>query len=123
MLRKLTPVVIVKAIEPVLPFYVDALGFIKVAEVPHGDALGFVMLVHDGLALMFQTEASANADLARGVHAAPVCLYIDVDDLDAVIASVKHAPVVVPRRTTAYGADEIFVRDPAGNMVGFAKPG
>jgi hypothetical protein len=29
--------------------------------------------------------------------------------------------VVVPERETAYGAHEIFVRDPAGNVVGFAE--
>ncbi len=28
--------------------------------------------------------------------------------------------VVVPRRTTFYGADEIFVRAPCGTLVGFA---
>jgi len=27
---------------------------------------------------------------------------------------------VVPRRTTFYGADEIFVRAPGGHTVGFA---
>lgn len=27
---------------------------------------------------------------------------------------------VVPRRQTFYGVDEIFVREPGGNMVGFA---
>lgn len=122
-LRKLVPVVIVDRIEPLLTFYVDQLGFTKAVEAPHGDALGFVMLVHGELELMFQTTSSAQADLkSHALRASPVCLYLDVASLDDVIAAVKEAPVVVPRRTAPHGADEIFVRDPASNIVGFAAP-
>src|SRR6266852_3502350 len=35
--------------------------------------------------------------------------------------SETRAPVVVPKRTTFYGATEIFVREPGGNLVGFAQ--
>ena len=31
--------------------------------------------------------------------------------------------LLVPRRRTFYGADEIFVREPGGNVVGFAQFG
>lgn len=31
--------------------------------------------------------------------------------------------VVVPRRSTFYGAEEVFVREPGGNVVGFAEFG
>src|SRR5947209_95073 len=122
-LRKLTPVVIVDRIEPLLPFYVDRLGFMKVAEAPCGDALGFVMLVHGPIELMFQTPASAQADGSRrDLRASPAYLYFDVDDLDQLIAAIQGVPIVIPRRIAPYGADEIFVLDPAGNTVGFAKP-
>ena len=43
-INKLTPVRIVEAIEPCLPFWCDALGYEKKTEVPHGDRLGFVIL-------------------------------------------------------------------------------
>ena len=46
-LNKLTPVCIVDRIEDSLPFWVERLGFTQVAEVPDGDALGFVILVRD----------------------------------------------------------------------------
>ena len=42
------------------------------------------------------------------------------DVLDAVIAGVGDAEVLVPRRQTFYGMDEIFVRPPCGTVVGFA---
>ena len=32
------------------------------------------------------------------------------------------AEVIAPRRTTFYGSDEIWVREPGGNVVGFSKP-
>jgi hypothetical protein len=35
--KRITPVLFVKEIEPILPFWVDALGFTKTIEVPHGD--------------------------------------------------------------------------------------
>lgn len=43
-----------------------------------------------------------------------------MDDLDSATAAVPQAKVVVPRRTTFYGAHEIFVQDSAGTVVGFS---
>jgi hypothetical protein len=57
------------------------------------------------------------AGVARAV------IYIAVEALDPVIAALGDAPVAVPRRTTFYGADEIFVRDPEGNLIGLAAMG
>src|SRR5207237_6539683 len=113
MFRKLTPVLIVDAIEPLLPLW-DALGFTHVAEVPHGEALGFVILARDGVEVMYQTLASVREDepkvLERGVGAA--MLFIEVDNLDEVAALVPaDAEVIVRRRTTNYGATEMFIRD------------
>lgn len=127
LITKMTPVVLVDRIEPLLPFYVDALGFTAVAEVPHphpdGQRLGFVMLVAAPVELMFQTVHSAQADAARpGLAPTPTCLYFDVVDLDRAVAALRDAPIDVPRRTTSYGMEEVFVRDPAGNTVGLARP-
>jgi len=35
-MKKLTPILLVKEIEPSLPFWVDRLGFKKTVEVPEG---------------------------------------------------------------------------------------
>ena len=120
--KKMTSILIVEAIEPALPFWCDALGFQKTVAVPHGDRLGFVILARGGLELMLQTRASIAADLPRvselGVSQ---LLYADVDSLDAAVAAIKGAEVLVPRRKTFYGADEIWVRDPGGAIIGFAE--
>jgi hypothetical protein len=50
-------------------------------------------------------------------------LFFQVDDLDAIDKALKGAPRVVPRRKTFYGADELIVREPAGNTVTFAQFG
>ncbi|MEZ4237423.1 MAG: hypothetical protein R3F59_15005 [Myxococcota bacterium] len=118
--RKLTPVVVVDAIEPALPTW-RALGYEPVAEVPHGDALGFVLLAGPAGELMLQTRDSVREDL--GVEPPAVALYADVSDLDAAAAAVSDAEVVIARRTTPYGATERWIRDGAGTLVGFAVHG
>ena len=50
-------------------------------------------------------------------------LFIEVDDVDAVEKALQGAEIAVPRRKTFYGADEIFAREPGGNVVGFAQFG
>jgi uncharacterized glyoxalase superfamily protein PhnB len=122
-MKKLTPVVFVEEIEPVLPFWVDRLGFEKVAEVPHGDALGFVILKRGGVEVMYQTRASVAADVpaAADTPMRGSLLFIEVENLDEVERALAGVPPVIPRRKTFYGSDELIVREPAGNMVTFAQ--
>jgi hypothetical protein len=122
---KITPVLVVSAIEPVLPLW-EALGFTRVAEVPHGSALGFVILAAEGAEVMYQTVDSIRADEPRALEGAPaagpVSLFMEVDDLDATIAKLPQGTtVVVERRTTPYGSTETFIRDAAGNLIIFAQ--
>ena len=121
--NKLTPVLMVDAIEPALPFWIDKLGFTKTVEVPHENTLGFVILVKDGIEIMYQTKASVAADvgpLAKSPMGGTF-LFIEVDDLAAVEKALKGVTLLVPRRKTFYGADEIIVREPCGNAVTFAQ--
>jgi hypothetical protein len=117
-IKQVTPLQIVDQIEPALPFW-KALGFEVRVEVPHGNTLGFVLLGRGSSQLMLQTKASVRADLGEHLGKESI-LYVDVDDLDAAIALVPNAAVVVPKRDTFYGAREVFVRDAAGTIVGFA---
>lgn len=124
--KKVTAVLLVEEIEPCLNFWVDRLGFTKTAEVPVGNKLAFVMLQKGATEVMYQTFASVekdNAQLAKDMRRGPTFLYVEVDDLDAVIAALKGVPVVMPVRTTFYGAKEIGVKDPAGHFVTFAQMG
>jgi hypothetical protein len=122
--KKLTPLLVVQAIEPSLPFWVDALGFARTAEVPHDDGLGFVILEKDGYEIMLQTTASMKADVPATVPPpGGSVLYLEVADLSAIERAVAGHELLVPRRKTFYGAEEIFVREPGGNVIGFAQFG
>ena len=91
--KRITPVLFVREIEPVLPFWIDALGFAKTIEVPgEGGKLGFVALQKDGTEVMYQTYASLGDDMPQVGEAAqkgPTFLYIEVDGLDAVLAALN----------------------------------
>jgi len=122
--KKLTPVLYVDAIEPCLDFW-TRLGFEKTAEVPEGDKLGFVILKKDDVEVMYQTRASVANDIPA-LKDSPVkgsFLFIEVDDINAIDALLAGKDYVIPRRTTFYGADEVIVREPAGNVIAFAQFG
>jgi hypothetical protein len=120
----LTPVLIVDAIEPSLPFWVDRLGFERTVEVPEGEVLGFVILQKGDVLVMLQTRASLAADapalLPKGF--APANLFVMVEDLAAVERALEGLDPVLPRRRTFYGMDEIGFREPGGHVVVFARP-
>lgn len=123
MLKKATPILYVEAIEPLLPFWTERLGFQVTGQVPEGDRLGFVMMQRDNVELMIQTRASVENDVPSLANTpmGGTFLFIEVEDLDAIVERLDGVEVLVPRRTTFYGADEIFVREPGGNIVGFAE--
>ena len=122
-LNKLSPVLGVDAIAPGLSFWVDRLGCTRVAAGPAGDRLGFVILQKDGIEVMYQSRESVRKDIPAlaDVPAGGTNLYIDVADVAAVERAVKGVEIVVPRRKTFYGADEIGVREPGGNAVIFGQ--
>jgi len=113
---------IVESIEACLPFYCERLGFARTVEVPHEDRLGFVILKRDECELMLQSRASLAGDI-EGVAGDPfrAALYIDVERLAPIREALVGWARVVPERTTFYGAREIIVRDPAGNVLAFSS--
>lgn len=124
-MKKITPLLYVEAIEPALPFWVERLGFEKTVEVPEGDRLGFVILKKGAVELMYQTRASVQSDVPA-LADSPMggsFVFIEVEDLDAVERALDGVEPVIPRRKTFYGADELIVREPAGNTVTFARFG
>lgn len=120
--NKVTPLLYVEEIEPCLSFW-EKVGFQKTVEVPHGDRLGFAILQSGTIEIMYQTRASVAEDIPS-LASSPMrgsFLFVEVPDLDAVERALSGAEKVVPRRKTFYGADEIIVREPAGNTVTFAQ--
>jgi len=125
--RSLAPVLIVDSVEPCLDFWVDRLAFSKENAVPGPDGkLVFASVKKDAVEIMYQTRASVLADSpqqAAELSGHSTALFITVPtvaDLDAIEARTKNAPSVKPRHETFYGSVEFYVREPGGNVVGFA---
>ncbi|HEY2396152.1 MAG TPA: VOC family protein [Rudaea sp.] len=123
-LRKSTPVLIVDAIEPSLPFWQERLGFARPAEVPDGERLGFVILACGTVEIMYQTVALLRKDSlahATAFDNGKTFLFVEVDDIDAIEKALKGFEVVMPHRETFYGSTEIGYREPGGHYVTFAQ--
>lgn len=124
--KRITPVLLVGEIEPLLLFWIDRLGFTKTIEVPDGNKLGFVTFQKGSAEVMYQTYASvekdAPKDMAAEARKGPAYLYVEVDDLDGVLAAMKGVKMVMPLRTAFYGMREFAVQDPGGHFVTFAQP-
>jgi len=125
MIQKATPLLRVERVEPSLAFWVDRLGFQKVMEVMEGDSLGFVILSKGHVEIMIQSRASLAKDLPMLSVGAmtPAVIYIGVTDLSEIIPKLGVTDILVPRRTTYYGMEEVWVREPGGHIVGIAAPG
>ena len=72
--------------------------------------------------LMYQSFAMSSAQdpgAITGVRQAIV--YIEVEALSEIEKRLGDAELVVPVRDTGHGTRELYVRDPAGNLIGFAE--
>ena len=123
MIKKLTPVLYVEAIEPCLDLWVNRLGFTKSVEVPEGDRLGFVILTKGDVEIMYQSRASVAKDVPSFAKRSlgQTNLFVEVSDLAATERALDGMKVILPKRATFYGATEIGFQDPAGNIIVFAQ--
>jgi uncharacterized glyoxalase superfamily protein PhnB len=125
MIQKASPLLRVERVEPSLAFWVDRLGFQKVTEVMEGDSLGFVILSKGHVEIMIQSRASLAKDLpSLSVGAmTPSVVYVGVTDLQEIASKLSASDIIVPKRSTYYGMEEIWAREPGGHVIGFAAPG
>ena len=126
---KLTPVLIVDAVEPCLAFWTERLGFRQANAVPGEDGrLVFASAERDAVEVMYQSRASVlavepeatRAERERDLAGHAIALFLEVDDLTAVERAMAGVPVVQARHETFYGTAELYVREPDGTTVGFS---
>ena len=120
-LMKITPVLVVDSVERSLEFWSGRMGFEKVAEIPEGDAIGFVILVKNGAELMIQSLASVQNDEPKFAQHAHASLFIEVEDFADTQKRLEGYPIAMPERETFYGMREIGVFEPGGHTIVFAK--
>lgn len=122
--NKITAVLLVDEVEPCINFWVNRFGFEKTMVVPEGNKIAFAMVQKGNLELMYQTFDSVKKDDPNRVDVmrkGPTFLYVEVSNIDETIAALKGVPVVMPLRTTFYGAKEIGVKDPGNHIITFAQ--
>ena len=135
MMKKLTPVLLVTDLEASLAFWHERLGFEVQGTVPvdpQGPAdgpLGFAMLKCGAVELMLQSLDSVRLDTPDLLgedtpQKDGVGLFIEVDGpLDDWLPKIEGCELLVPRRQTFYGADEVGVRTPDGATLMLASFG
>ena len=126
--QSLAPILIVDAVEPCVAFWRDRLGFAVENEVPDaGGALIFASVKQGPVEIMYQTRASviaADATKAGELSGHSTALFLmlpSMADLELAERAMATAPVEKPRHETFYGTTEFYVREPGGNVVGFAS--
>lgn len=119
---KVTPILFVEAVEPSLAFWTEQLGFTKTIEVPQGNRIGFVILVHGSAEVMLQTLSGRDADfkIDSNIGAGSSTLFVEVEDFADIRRRVEGTEIIVPERVTFYGMREIAVKDPGGHLIVFA---
>lgn len=111
----------------VLGFTFD-LGVLEGTETPAfeytGQPLGFAIMSHGDVPVMFQSRTSVAVDLpgVRPASGDAFALYIGVDDVDRLYDRLRdRVDVEVELRDTFYGAREFHFRDCNGVLVGYAR--
>lgn len=119
---KITPILIVEAIEPSLPFWIEHMGFEKTVEIPEGDRLTFVILAREGYEVMLQTKESFKADRSGDVMigSGSAGLFIEVENFADFRRRLQGVEIVMPERVAFYGMREMAVREPGGHVVTIA---
>ena len=124
-LNRLTPVLVVDAVEPCIQFWIERFGLVPESEVPGDEGkLVFAIVKKGDVEIMYQTRESVLAerpDAADEITGHSTALFITTEDLNAVERALDGVPVVKARHKTFYGSEEIYVREPGGNTVGFAQ--
>jgi uncharacterized glyoxalase superfamily protein PhnB len=123
MIKKSTPILHVKAVEPGLKFWTERFGFNLTIQVPEGDHIGFAAIDNGTVELMYQTyEGMKEAGpLAEAVAQGPSFIFMEVADINEIRKALQQTEIVQDMHETFYGAQEIVAREPGGHYVIFSQ--
>jgi len=123
--KRLTPNLYTDDVAACVQFWTERMDFEKTAEVPEEGGLAFAALQKGNIELMYGSYASLEREpgVSGSYQRGTGFLFIEVDDLDAVLAAMNRTPMVLPVHQTFYGATEFTVKDPAGHLITFARFG
>lgn len=118
---KITPVLLAEDVDACVRFW-KRLGIEATMSFPFGEHTGFAALASGDVEIMYQSFAMASAQDPKAIERVQrAIIYLEVSSLAEIEARLGDAEVVVPVRDTGHGTRELYVRDPAGNLIGFAE--
>lgn len=118
---KITPVLLADDVDACIRFW-SRLGVEATMTFPFGEKTGFAALASGDVELMYQSRAMSSAQDPKAIDRVErAIVYLEVSSLAEIEARLGDAEVVVPVRDTGHGTREFYVRDPAGNLIGFAE--
>jgi hypothetical protein len=121
--KRAAPVLFVDSVEATRDFFIRA-GFTVAVAIPDGKSLGFAILERDGVQVMVESRDNANEPAPIRAKSRASCaahVFMEVDDIDAVIAALGRAEIIVDRHKTFYNSDELTFQEPGGHLVTFAQ--
>ncbi|MGZ5583867.1 MAG: VOC family protein [Usitatibacter sp.] len=122
-INRATPVLFVDSVEATRDFF-KRVGFTVNVEVPDGKSVGFCILDRDGVQLMVESRDNSNEAApirAKSKQSCAAHVFVEVDELDAVISALGRAEIIVERHKTFYNSDELTYQEPGGHLVTFAQ--
>jgi len=122
-LTKVTPVLLATDLKACVEFWGD-FGFEEAISVPFEDELAFVSLQSGSIEIMYQSFVFSEATNPIGIEGVNrSVIYLETDSMDEIVEIANKYEVVIPDHKTSHGSREIYIRDPAGNLIGFAQQG
>lgn len=123
MIKKSSPILHVKDVEPSVKFWTERFGFRVTIQVPEGEQIGFAAIDNGSVELMYQTYSGMKdaGPLSAAVTEGPSFLFMEVPDIYAIKKVLHPAEIVHDVHKTPYGANEIIVREPGGHYVIFSQ--
>ena len=126
MLKKLTPNLMVEDVNQTVAWYKDVLGFEVLATVPDQGQFDWAMMRRDDVQVMFQARSSLTQEipaLAGAPIGGSLTFYVEVSGLTELYEQLKPSvEIVYDMHATFYGAQEFYVKDCNGYILGFSEP-
>lgn len=124
-INKLTPNLIVRNVESSLKFYREVLGLEKAISVPDQSPYVFASVSNGVVEIFFNDQKTVAAEypkLASDIGAS-LTLYLEVDDLQAVLDRVQNtkARISMPVTDQFYGMREFAFEDTDGYTITIAQ--
>ncbi|MFZ0687227.1 MAG: VOC family protein [Terriglobales bacterium] len=124
-IKKLTPNLVVRSVEASLKFYREIFGLEKAISVPDDSPYIFASVSNGAVEIFFNDQKTVAAEypsLAANIGAS-LTLYLEVDDLQAVLDRVQKAKakISMPVIEQFYGMKEFAFEDGDGYTITIAQ--